>query len=112
MPIIKGDSIKGRVTGIEKYGIFLLMDDGYTGLIHISEISDKFVRNVGDYVQTDDIIYAKVIEIDEENKRYKLTIKNYDYREGKSNVVDVNGFTPLAEALPEWMEEYKKKEGK
>lgn len=110
MPIIKGDSIKGRVTGIEKYGIFLLMDDGYTGLIHISEISDKFVRNVGDYVQVDDIIYAKVIEIDEENKRYKLTIKNYDYREGKSNVIDVNGFTPLAEALPKWMDEYKKKE--
>ena len=110
MSIIKGDSIKGRVTGIEKYGIFLLMDDGYTGLIHISEISDKFVRNVGDYVQVDDIIYAKVIEIDEENKRYKLTIKNYDYREGKSNVIDVNGFTPLAEALPKWMDEYKKKE--
>ena len=42
----------------------------------------------------------------EENKRYKLSIKNYDYREGKSNVVDVNGFTPLAEALPNWMNEY------
>ena len=110
MPIIKGDSVKGRVTGIEKYGIFLLMDDGYTGLIHISEISDKFVRNVGDYVQIDDIIYAKVIEIDAENKRYKLTIKNYDYREGKNNIVDVNGFNPLAEALPKWMEEYKVKE--
>ena len=109
MPIIKGDSIKGRVTGIEKYGIFLLMDDGYTGLIHISEISDKFVRNVGYYVQVDDIIYAKVIEIDEENKRYKLTIKNYDYREGKNNEVDVNGFTPLAEALPNWMNEYKER---
>ena len=101
MPDVKkGDSVKGKVTGVENYGIFLLMDDGYTGLIHISEISDKFVRNVGDYVQVDD-----------ENKRYKLTIKNYDYREGKNNdIVDVNGFTPLAEALPEWMKEYREKE--
>ena len=101
MPDVKkGDSVKGKVTGVENYGIFLLMDDGYTGLIHISEISDKFVRNVGDYVQVDD-----------KNKRYKLTIKNYDYREGKSNdIVDVNGFTPLAEALPEWMREYREKE--
>ena len=112
MPKVKkGDSVKGKVTGIENYGIFLLMEDGYTGLIHISEISEKFVRNVADYVEVDDVIYAKVIEVDEENKRYKLTIKNYDYREGKSNdIVDVNGFTPLAEALPDWIEEYKNKE--
>ena len=87
------------------------MEDGYTGLIHISEISEKFVRNVADYVEVDDVIYAKVIEVDEENKRYKLTIKNYDYREGKNiDIVDVNGFTPLAEALPDWIEEYKNKE--
>ena len=112
MPEVKkGDSVKGKVTGIENYGIFLLMEDGYTGLIHISEISEKFVRNVADYVQVDDEIFAKVIEVDHENKRYKLTIKNYDYREGKSNEVeDVNGFTPLKEALPEWIDEYKKKE--
>ena len=107
----KGDSVKGKVTGVENYGIFLLMDDGYTGLIHISEISDKFVRNVGDYVQVDDEIFARVIEVDDENKRYKLTIKNYDYREGKNNdIVDVNGFSPLAEALPEWIKEYREKE--
>ena len=112
MPEVKkGDSVRGKVTGIENYGIFLLMEDGYTGLIHISEISEKFVRNVADYVQVDDEIFAKVIEVDHENKRYKLTIKNYDYREGKSNEVeDVNGFTPLKEALPEWIDEYKKKE--
>lgn len=112
MPDVKiGDSVRGKVTGIENYGIFLLMEDGYTGLIHISEISEKFVRNVSDYVQLDDEIYAKIIDIDHDNKRYKLTIKNYDYREGKSNEVeDVNGFTPLAEALPEWIDEYKKRE--
>ena len=109
MHVIKGDSVKGKVTGVENYGIFLLMEDGYTGLIHISEISDKFVRNVSDYVQVDDEIYAKVIEVDESNKRYALSIKNYDYREGKSNVIDVNGFTPLAEALPNWIDEYKER---
>ena len=79
MPKYKiGDSVKGKVTGIEKYGIFLLMEDGYTGLIHISEISEKFVRNVFDYVQLDEVIVSKVIEVDDENKRLKLTIKNLD----------------------------------
>ena len=49
----KGDMVKGKVTGIEKYGIFVSINDGVTGLIHISEISDAFVKNVFDYVEMD-----------------------------------------------------------
>ncbi len=105
-----GDSVKGKVTGIEKYGIFLLMEDGYTGLIHISEISEKFVRNVFDYVQLDEIIISKVIDIDEDNKRLKLTIKNLDYRiEDSKDKEDKHGFYLLKEKLPEWISEYKSK---
>ena len=37
----KGKIIKGQVTGIEKYGIFVSLDEFYSGLIHISEINDK-----------------------------------------------------------------------
>ena len=111
MPNIKkGDSVKGKVTGIENYGIFLLMDDGYTGLIHISEISEKFVRNVFDYVQIDEVISSKVIEVDDSNKRLKLTIKNFDYRiEDNKNIEDKNGFSLLKEKLPGWIAEYKEK---
>ena len=105
-----GDIVNGKVTGIEKYGIFLLMEDGYTGLIHISEISEKFVRNVFDYVQIDEVISSKVIEVDDSNKRLKLTIKNFDYRiEDKRNLEDKNGFSLLREKLPMWIAEYKKK---
>ncbi len=107
-----GDIVKGKVTGIENYGIFLLMDDGYTGLIHISEISEKFVRNVFDYVQLDEVISSKVIEVDDSNKRLKLTIKNFDYRiEDKKNLEDKSGFSLLREKLPEWIAEYKEKNG-
>ena len=105
-----GDIVKGKVTGIEKYGIFLLMEDGYTGLIHISEISEKFVKNVFDYVQFEEVITSKLIEIDEENKRLKLTIKNFDYRsEDKKRQDDINGFLLLKEKLPGWIDEYKQK---
>ena len=105
-----GDIVKGKVTGIENYGIFLLMEDGYTGLIHISEISEKFVRNVFDYVQLDEVISSKVIEVDDSKKRLKLTIKNFDYRiEDKKNLEDKNGFSLLREKLPLWIAEYKEK---
>lgn len=109
MPIYKkGDVIKGKVTGIEDYGIFLLMDDGYSGLIHISEISDKFVKSVFDYVELGEIIKAKVLEVDEDSKKVKLTIKNFDYRvEDKEELENKNGFSPLREMLPKWIEEFK-----
>lgn len=105
-----GDTVKGKVTGIEKYGIFLLIDNDYTGLIHISEISEKFVRNVFDYVQLNEEIISKVIEVDEDNKRLKLTIKNLDYRiQDTKEKDDENGFSLLKEKLPEWISEYKDK---
>ena len=46
----KGKIITGCVTGVENYGIFVTLDEYYSGLIHISEISNNFVRNINDYV--------------------------------------------------------------
>ena len=105
-----GDLVKGKVTGIEDYGFFLLLDDGYTGLVHISEMSEKFVKNIFDYVQLGEYINAIVIEVDNKIKKLKLSIKNIDYRiEDKKELEDQNGFSPLREKLPEWITEYEEK---
>ena len=53
-----GKIVTGKVTGIEKYGIFVNLDDYYSGLVHISEISDSFVRNIDDYVNIGEYIKA------------------------------------------------------
>ena len=71
-----GDVITGKVTGIEKYGIFLSLPDGSSGLIHISEISNQFVRNVSDYVVMGETIKARVIGYDE-NNHYKFQRRRY-----------------------------------
>ena len=70
-----GNVVQGKVTGITDYGIFLTLDDGYSGLIHISEISDKFVQNISEYVSLNEILSAKVIECDEINHKLRLSIK-------------------------------------
>ena len=44
-----GDIIEVTVTGIENYGIFVSVNDEYTGLIHISEIDNNFVENLKKY---------------------------------------------------------------
>ena len=103
------DIIKVVVTGIQKYGAFVLIDDKYDGLIHISEISSGYVRNINDYIKIKDEIYVQVVDIDKENNKFKLSIKNIDYRnDGKilnDNDNYSNGFEPLKEHLDLWINE-------
>ena len=62
----KGKIVKGTVTCIEPYGAFMSFNEYYTGLIHISEISNGFVKNITDYINDGDHIYVEILEVDEE----------------------------------------------
>ncbi len=103
----KGKIIKGHVTGIENYGIFVGLDDYYSGLIHISEISECYIRNINDYVKVGETIKTKIVDIDEENYQMKLSIKNVDYKMNHRKKVKIvetpSGFTPLKDNLDGWI---------
>ncbi len=103
----KDDIVKCVVTGFKEYGIFVKINEEYNGLIHISEISESFVKDVADYGEIGEEIYARVMEIDEINKQVKLTIKNMNYKiDGKNiNDEDKNGFLPLKKELNVWINE-------
>lgn len=105
----KGEIVTGCVTGIEKYGIFVSLDEYYSGLIHISEISDFFVKNPSDYVYVGETIKALVIDdSDLDSYHVKLSIKNIDYKftkkKRKKIIETTSGFETLQEALPGWIE--------
>ncbi len=101
------DIIKAEVTGIQKYGAFVHINNDYEGLIHISEISYGFVRNVNDYIHIGDKIYAEVIDIDKESNQVKLSIKDIDYRHNGTRLKRMaetkNGFEPLKNNLTIWI---------
>ena len=103
----KGKIITGCVTGIENYGIFVTLDEYYSGLIHISEISSNFVRNINDYVNIGETIKAKVVDADDENYHVKLSIKDIDYRinnQKKTRIIETNaGFMPLKNNMERWI---------
>ena len=103
-----GEIVLGCVTGIEKYGVFVNLDEYYSGLIHISEISTSFVRNIHDYVKLGETIKVKVLEEDEERHHVKLSIKDFDYRIGKKKnekiIETITGFTTLGNKLEEWID--------
>ena len=105
----RGKIITGCVSGIENYGIFVTLDEYYSGLIHISEISSNFVRNINDYVNVGETIKAKVVDVDDENSHVKLSIKDIDYRinnRKKSKIVETNnGFLPLKLHLDSWIKD-------
>jgi len=103
----KGKIVTGQVTGIEKYGIFVSLDEFYSGLIHISEISDGFVKDISDYVDIGETIKARIVETDEESYHVKLSIKNMNYRENNKRGFKLKeisrGFLPLEEKLDTWI---------
>ena len=54
--------IEGQVMGVTKYGIFVSLCDNYTGMIHISEVSNKFVSNLEEKFKIGDVIKVKVLK--------------------------------------------------
>lgn len=70
--------VKAKITDIVGYGAFCTIqmnDKVYKGLIHISEIAEEFVRNIGDYVSSGDEIDAVIIDVNEDKQQLKLSLK-------------------------------------
>lgn len=106
------DVVMVTVVGITDYGIFVSLEDGHKGLIHISEISDKFISDINSFVKLNDKIFAKIIGIDNEKERFNLSIKKMNYKRINSNKIQEtpHGFRTLRRNLPFWIKENLKKE--
>ncbi len=107
-----GDIVKGTVSGIEDYGIFIKLNDDYRGLIHISEIEHNYISNIKKVAKVNEEIYVYILDVDDKNKHLKLSIKNINHTFGNNKVKiqeSIKGFLPLYEKLPKWIEE--KQEG-
>ncbi len=75
MKLVVGQTYDAEVTKILSYGAIVKMDDNSTQLLHISNISDRFVRDVNDFVKIGDKI--KVDCIEGKVKPEELSIKEY-----------------------------------
>ncbi|MED3662909.1 S1 domain-containing post-transcriptional regulator GSP13 [Ureibacillus sp. FSL K6-8385] len=112
-----GDVVTGKVTGIQPYGAFVALDESTQGLVHISEITYGYVRNVEDFFKVGDEIQVKILDIDERNEKISLSTralqdppqKNMEKNPKKTlqervNEQDANGFQMLKEKLQDWIE--------
>lgn len=76
-PIEVGSVVDGVVTGITHFGAFVELPNGKTGLVHISEVADAFVRDINDFLKVQDQVQVKVLSSDEKGK-IALSIKQAD----------------------------------
>lgn len=74
MPLEIGKVVDGTVTGITNFGAFIQLPDGNTGLCHISEIADEYVKNVKDYLKEKQVVKVKIIEMNG-NGKVSLSIR-------------------------------------
>lgn len=68
MSLEVGAIVEGEVTGITNFGAFVQLPEGKVGLIHISEVSNVYVKDVHDFLKEKDKVKVKVLSIDERGK--------------------------------------------
>jgi general stress protein 13 len=108
-----GQLVIGKVYNVKPYALFMSFDDGVTGLLHISEISDSFVRDIEKYGSIGDEIKVKILSIDKDNGFLRVSYKQVPPEEMYSShtnqrkvpTTSEDEFLPLKEKLDSWIKE-------
>lgn len=117
-----GSVITGKVTGVQPYGAFVALDENTQGLVHISEVTHGFVKDINEHLKVGDEVNVKVLSIDEEAGKIGLSIratveapattevkaKKPRKRQAAPIKVDndaAQGFNTLKDKLQEWIDQ-------
>lgn len=111
---VLNDIIVGKVVSLKPYGAFLKFPNEQIGLLHISEMSERFVHNIENFAPLNSEISVKVIEVNEETNFLRVSIKQLPPKLRKEQFSETNredidestlDFTALEKALPHWINE-------
>ena len=84
-----GQLVKGKVTKITNFGVFVGLEDGLEGLLHISELADHKVENPEDVVKVGDDIEVKILRVDAEERKIGLSRKRVEWAD--DDLSDIEG---------------------
>ncbi len=87
MDLVAGSILDGKITGITKFGAFVSLPEGKSGMVHISEVANSYVNDIKDFLQEGQQVCVKVMNIDQEG-RINLSIKKAQAQE------------PVAQSMP------------
>jgi len=98
--ILVGANVKGKVVRLTDFGAFVELENGVEGLLHVSEISKRRIKKPSDVLTEGQEIMAKVIKLDESNRRIGLSVKAYKEELGEAEQEE-EAESPSGEAEPE-----------
>lgn len=117
MKYSQGDIVKGNVVSIKPYGAFIALEAGVSGLLHISEISHDYVKDVSAVLEIGEQIELKIMSIDEDTqqiifskraltKAKRKTKSKSRYKQSEIIMETSKGFKDLGLLIPLWISEY------
>jgi len=89
MPIEEGKVVEGVVASITSFGAFVQLPEGKTGLVHISEIADTYVKDIKNYINEKDKVKVKVLSVDKDGK-INLSIKQAQERKKNTRPLEID----------------------
>lgn len=111
-----GDVVTGKVAGIQPYGAFIALDKDTQGLVHISEITYGFVKDVNDYLTVGEEVKVKVLDVDEKAGKISLSLRALQERpqtrredrprkslQDRIDEREPDGFNTLRDKLQDWI---------
>lgn len=84
MAIAVGEIVEGKVTGLTKFGAFVALPEDKVGMVHISEVSSSFVKDIAEFLEKGQEVKVKILNIDE-NGKISLSIKRAQDDNGESS---------------------------
>lgn len=106
-----GECAVGTVVAVYSSYAILLFDEGWTGLLHISEVSSSFIRSFTSFITIGSIYNVKIIDVNEENGNVRVSLKkmtpnerHLTFRHKKIDESEID-FTALEQARPNWIKE-------
>ncbi|ARF13477.1 MULTISPECIES: S1 domain-containing post-transcriptional regulator GSP13 [Bacillales] len=114
-----GDELTGKVTGIQPYGAFVALDASTQGLVHISEITYGFVKDIHEFLEVGQEVHVKVLDVDEGASKISLSIRalqeppssylnhsrSRQSLQERVDQQDADGFNSLKDKLQGWIEQ-------
>jgi general stress protein 13 len=118
-----GSIVEGKVTGIKPFGAFVALNDNVQGLVHISEVSHGFVKDINEVLSVGDVVSVKILSVDEDSKKISLSIRQtqeapapapkkerrpsgFNNKKSNTSNQDANkGFNTLEAKLKDWLKE-------
>ncbi|WP_210365743.1 S1 domain-containing post-transcriptional regulator GSP13 [Bacillus sp. REN3] len=116
-----GSVFTGKVTGIQPYGAFVALDENTQGLVHISEITHGFVKDINEHLAVGDEVKVKVLSVDEAAGKIGLSIRATEEAPEQTqrpkrprskrpaaviqNQESTQGFNTLKDKLQEWIDQ-------